>query len=42
MYLITWIDNGEEKTFVAEGWIERDSEISLLVAEGFDPVFELI
>lgn len=39
MYLIEWIENGEKKTFVCEGYIERDSMMDDLIEKGFDPTW---
>lgn len=40
MYMIKWIDNGIEKSIVAESWIERD-EI-LFQMEQYNPTYEIL
>ncbi|AZV43646.1 hypothetical protein BAOM_3037 [Peribacillus asahii] len=42
MYLIKWIENGKEKSFVADAWIVRDVYQEELAAKGIHFTTELI
>jgi len=34
MYFIRWIENGSEKSYRADSWIERDSIVESLQSKG--------
>lgn len=42
MYLVAWVENGVKKTFVCEGYIEREGIIDELTEKGLNPIWKTL